>query len=86
MTKVYCTICDKYRKFKNLKISNIFKKHQVFLLFAVNVAMNIKIFKEQESIEILRLLGLITDREEYQKIYNHDRRKHKSRIYIEKCR
>ena len=48
--------------------------------------MNIKIFKEQESIEILRLLGLITDREEYQKIYNHDRRKHKSRIYTEKCR
>ena len=29
-----------------------------------------KIFKE-ESIEILKILGLINDVEEYQKIYNH---------------
>ena len=30
-----------------------------------------KIFEEEESIEILKILGLITNIEEYQKIYNH---------------
>ena len=39
-----------------------------------------KIFKEEESIKILKTLGLITSREEYQKIYNNSWRKHKSRI------
>ena len=29
------------------------------------------IFKEEESIEILKILGLIDSVEEYQKIYNH---------------
>ena len=37
-----------------------------------------KIFGKEESIEIL--LGLINNKEEYQKIYNHAWRKHKSRI------
>ena len=44
------------------------------------MVINIKIFKEEESIEILKILGLITNIEEYQKIYNHDSRKHKSKI------
>ena len=30
-----------------------------------------KIFKEEQSIEILKTLGLIDNIEEYQKIYNH---------------
>ena len=30
-----------------------------------------KIFKENESIEILKILGFITNIKEYQKIYNH---------------
>ena len=29
------------------------------------------IFKEEESIEILKILGLLNNIEEYQKIYNH---------------
>ena len=34
--------------------------------------MNIKkIFKEEDSIETLKILGLITNIEEYQKIYIH---------------
>ena len=28
-------------------------------------------FKEEESTEILKVLGLITNKEEYLKIYNH---------------
>ena len=41
--------------------------------------MNMKIFKEEESIEILQVLGLINNVEEYQKKYDVWR-KHKSRI------
>ena len=41
-------------------------------------------FKEEESISILKNLGLIKNIEEYQKIYNHAWGKHESRIYIEK--
>ena len=39
-----------------------------------------KIFKEGESIEILKILGLFNNTEEYQKMHNHVWRKHKSRI------
>ena len=39
-----------------------------------------KIFKEEESIEILKILGLINNIEEYQKMYNHAWRKYKSGI------
>ena len=39
-----------------------------------------KIFEEEESIEILKILGLITNIEEYQKIYNHVWRKHNFRL------
>ena len=38
------------------------------------------IFKKEESSEILKIVGLITNIEEYQKIYYHDKRKDKSRI------
>ena len=31
-----------------------------------------KIFKEQKSMEISKILGSIINIEEYQKIYNHD--------------
>ena len=56
MIKIYCIVCYKYRKFKNPKISYILKKHYVFQLFAVSVAMNVK---NQESFEILTILSLI---------------------------
>ena len=39
-----------------------------------------KVFKEEEPIEILKFLGLITNIEEYQKKYNHVWRKHNSRL------
>ena len=45
-----------------------------------------KIFKEEESIEILKILALINNIEEYKKIYNDIKRKRKSRIQTEKYR
>ena len=41
-------------------------------------------FKEEESIEILKILGLITNIEEHQKIHNHEWRKNKSRTCADK--
>ena len=54
MKKLYCVIFGKYRKFKNPKISYILKKTMVLCKNEDE-----KIFKEEESIEILRFLGLI---------------------------
>ena len=39
-----------------------------------------KIFKEQKSIEISKILGSINNIEEYQKIYKHDWRKRETKI------
>ena len=39
-----------------------------------------KILKEEESIEILKLLGLINSIEGYQKIYNHVWKRHEWKI------
>ena len=41
-------------------------------------------FKEEESIEILKILGLITNIEGHQKIHNHEWRKNKSRTCADK--
>ena len=35
-----------------------------------------KLFKKEQSVEILKILGLINSIEEYQEIYNHVWRKH----------
>ena len=51
MKKFCCTVFGKYRKFKNNKISYIFKKkHQFFLLFAASAKMNMeKYFKKKNQ-------------------------------------
>ena len=64
MKKIYCFICGKYRKFRNLKMSYIFGiKRQFFLLFAVSAKMKVKksLKKKNRSVEILKILGLFKD-------------------------
>ena len=60
MKKIYCVICGRYRKCKNSKISYIFEK-TLFLsiIYSKREKENEEIFKEEESIEILKILGLI---------------------------
>ena len=60
MKKLYSVICGKYRKFEQPKISHIFEKTLV-LSFICSKCKNEdeKIFKEEESIEILKILGSI---------------------------
>ena len=59
---------------KNLKyhiFSKKKKKLSIFIVYSKRGYEYEKIFKEEESIEILKILGLINNIEEYQKIYNH---------------
>ena len=59
MKKLYCVICGKYRKFENPKISYILEKTLVLSIISSKCKnKDRKIFKE-ESIEILKILGLI---------------------------
>ena len=63
MKKLYCIICGKYRKFEKPKISYLLEKTLVL------ENEDEKIFKEEESIENqLKILGLMNNIEEYQKI------------------
>ena len=55
-----CVICGNYKKSKNLKISYIFEKTLVLSIICSKCENdNEKIFKEEEPIEILKIIGLI---------------------------
>ena len=54
MKKSYCTICGKYRKFEKPKNSLV-----VSIICSKCKNEDEKIFKKEESIEILKILGLI---------------------------
>ena len=57
MKTLYCATCGKYRK---SKISYILKKELVLSIICSKCKnKDEKIFKEEESIEILKILGLI---------------------------
>ena len=69
---IYCNICNKYRKSKNPKTSYIFHKTLGFSILYSKCGHEYKrTFKQEESNEILKILGLITNIEEYQKTYNN---------------
>ena len=56
-----------------INIENFKKTKILYMLFTVSVVMNMKkIFKEEKSVDIAKILGLTDNIEEYQKIYNHD--------------
>ena len=63
--KIFCIRCDKYRKFKNHKISYISIK-QFFLSFVVSAAVKMKKIiiikiKEEESIKKLKIFSLVNN-------------------------
>ena len=69
---MYCNVCNKYAKCKKTKISFTFKKTLSFSIFYSKCGHEYeKIFKEAELIAILKILGLINNIEEYQKLYNY---------------
>ena len=59
---------QKYRKFEKSKISYLLGKTLVLSIIYIKCKNEEeKIFKEEESIEILKILGLISNIEEYHK-------------------
>ena len=59
-----------YKIPKNPKISYIFLKKDLSIVYSKYGHEYKKVFKGGEPIEILKILGLITNIEEYLKIYN----------------
>ena len=65
MKKLYCVKCNKYRKLKNPRISYIFDETLSLSTICDKCSSNDeKIFKEEESIEILRILSLTNNMSE----------------------
>ena len=59
MKKIYCVICGKYRNLKILKYHTLLKKTVLFIIYSKFENENEKIFKEVESIVILKAISLI---------------------------
>ena len=60
MKKLYCLICGKWRKFEKPKVSYLLEKTLTLFIICSNCKNeDEKIFKEEKSIEILNILGLI---------------------------
>ena len=60
MKKFFCLVCGKYIKFKNHKRSYFFEKILVLSVICSKCKNeDEEIFKEENSIEILKILGLI---------------------------
>ena len=60
MKKLYCVICGKYRKFEKPKISYLLEKTLVLSIICRKCqSEDEKIFKKEDSIDILKILGLI---------------------------
>ena len=65
---MYCVICSKYRTFEKPKISYLIEKTQVLSFYYKSKIEGEKMLKEEDSIKILKILGLINIIEEYQNI------------------
>ena len=66
---MYCIICSKYVKCEKSKISYFQKKTSVLSIICSKCKNeDEKIFKKEELIKILKIIGLINDIEDYQKI------------------
>ena len=59
MKKLYCVICRKYKKSKKPKISYRLEKTVLSIICSKCKNEDEKTFKEEDSIEILKILGLI---------------------------
>ena len=69
MKTLYCIICCRYRKFEKPKISYLLEKTLVLSIICSKcINEDEKIFKEEDSIEIIKILGLINNIDKYQKI------------------
>ena len=60
MKNLYCIICGNHRKFEKPNILNLLEKTLVLPIICSNCKNeDEKLFKEKESIEMLKILGVI---------------------------
>ena len=60
MKELYCIICGRYRKFEKPKTSYLLEKTLlVTIIYIISKNKDEKVFKEEDSIETLKILGLI---------------------------
>ena len=74
LNKLKCIVmfCNNYRKSKKTKLSYVSENTlNLSIVYSKCFHEYKKIFKEEQTIEILKILGLINNIEEYQKTYNH---------------
>ena len=57
---MYCVIWNKYRKFEKRRILYLLEKTVLFIICNKSKNEDEKIFKEEESNEVLKNLGLIS--------------------------
>ena len=70
--KIYCNVYNNCKKFKKPKVSDIFEKILDPFIFHSKYGHEYQIiFKEEDSIETLKVIGLIINIEEYQKLHKH---------------
>ena len=66
---MYCNVCNKYRQFKRTKISLIFNRTLILSIAYSKYGHEYeRIFIEEESIDILNILGLINNKEDSENI------------------
>ena len=59
MKKIYCVICSKHRKFEKPKISYLSERTLVLSIICSKCKnKEEKLFKEEDSIEVLKIIGL----------------------------
>ena len=56
--KIYCISCSKYRKFEKPEISYLLEKKALSIIYWKCKNEDEELFKEEESTEILKILGL----------------------------
>ena len=76
---MYCTY--NWKSKKKTKMSSILKKTlSLSIVYSKCGHEYEKIFREEESIKVLKIFGSINNIEEHNRIYNHIWRKYKLRI------
>ena len=75
MENLYCVICNKYRKFEKPKILYLLEKTLVLsLIFNKCQNKDEKLFKEEESIEIMKIHNYLKNTSEENKVKNLDQK------------
>ena len=72
---MYGNVCNKYRKLNKTKMSYLWEKIGLSIIYNKRGHEYEQRFNEEKLTEILKIFGVINKIDERQKIYNHIRKK-----------